>query len=320
MEVLSKILSRLENAGFTINPLKCEWGVKETDWLGYWLTPTGLKPWAKKVDAILKLQRPQTATELRTFLGMVTYYRDMWPHRSYILGPLTALAHLPKKTVIKWTPRMDMAFRQMKAVIAEDCLMAYPNHNKPFNIYTDASDYQLGACIMQEGRPVAYYSRKFTSAQRNYTTMEKELLAIVMTLLEYRSMLLGADINIYTDHRNLTFANFNTQRVLRWRCFVEEYSPNLFYLEGKLNVLADAFSRLPRFNEASVTEGKRLGSHAPPEPLDAYHASHEPALYDCLKHHPSMTIYYESFLNLPHQEENPYQSPGYGKPKRVIQH
>ena len=128
--------------------------------------------------------------------------------RAHILAPLTdatgRYADKTKKVKFMWTKKIDKAFKKMKVLLACDTMTFYPDHNKPFRIYTDASDYQMGGCIMQEHngiwwRPAAYYSRKLNNAQKNYTIMEKELLAIVAILKEFRSRLLGASITVYTD-------------------------------------------------------------------------------------------------------------------------
>lgn len=248
MTTIHRVLTILQKHNFSVNPTKCEWAVQQTDWLGYWLTPTGLRPWKRKIQAILDIAKPKTITELRSFIGAVTFYRDMFPRRSHILAPLTAIigANKKKSTPIAWTEEMNLAFQRTKAMLVKSTLLRYPNHNKPFAIYTDASDYQLGAAIFQDGHPVAFYSRKLNSAQRNYTTIEKELLSIVETLKEYRTMIYGSkELNIYTDHSNLTGASFSTQRVLRWRLFLEEYGPTFHYIKGEENTLADALSRLP---------------------------------------------------------------------------
>jgi len=151
------------------------------------------------------MDHPRTTMDLRMFIGCVNYYPDMWPSRAHILKPLTDQSGLKKHAPIKWTVKMQQAFDKMRALMAADALAAYPDHNKWFDIYTDASDFQLGACIIQEGRPVAYFSRKLSKSQLNYMVMEKEMLSIVATLDKFREMLLGAYIHVFTDHKNLTF-------------------------------------------------------------------------------------------------------------------
>ena len=181
----------------------------------------------------------------------------MWPRRAHVLAPLSEMTGLG---TFQWDDRKQKAFEEMKAIICADALNAYPDYSIPFHIYTDASDYQLGAAIIQNSRPIAYYSKKLTSCQKNYTTTEKELLAIVLTLRDYRKILHGAVIFIYTDHKNLTFKTFSVQRVLRWRLYIDEFDVTIRYIEGKKNVLADCFSRLPLMAQPSVGDRELQGT------------------------------------------------------------
>ena len=168
---VAEVLRRLCVNGFTVNPSKCSWGVKETDFLGFWFTPTGPKPWRKKIDAILARSPPTNRTEVRAFCGAITFYRDMFRSRSTILAPITKLASKNEKFV--WGPEQQDAFESMKALISEDFMLQYPDPNNPFTILPDASDLQLGSVIKQNDRPVAYYSRKLSKTQQRHTTIEK---------------------------------------------------------------------------------------------------------------------------------------------------
>eukprot|EP00804_Cyclotella_cryptica_P023312 CCRYP_000461-RA/>CCRYP_000461-RA protein AED:0.40 eAED:0.40 QI:0/0/0/1/0/0/4/0/401 len=200
------ILPKLQDAGLTVNERKSSFCAVETEYLGYVLSRDGIKPQPNKVQAILALTPPQNVKELRRFLGMVQYYRDIWARRSEIFAPLTNLvgecghtkvtrANKTKKKPWYWDDIHQQAFDTVKATITRDVTLAYPDYSQGFEIYTDSSKYQLGA---QNNRPLAFFSRKRSQAQQKYSVTEQELLVIVETLKEFKGMFWGQQITVYT--------------------------------------------------------------------------------------------------------------------------
>jgi hypothetical protein len=163
------VLTRPRDAGLKVNAAKSFFCTHEIEYLGYILTRKGIKPQLKKVQAILALEPPQNVKGLQHFLGMVQYYRNMWAKRSEMLAPLSDLVgecgetkttkkNKTKKKPWRWDPIDQKAFDDVKATIAKEVVLAYPQ--TPFEIYTDASTKQLGAIITQKNRPIAFFSRK----------------------------------------------------------------------------------------------------------------------------------------------------------------
>ena len=239
---LNEVLKRLVKAGFRANVRECVFAQDELEYLGYQLKRDGLQPQPKKVEAILRISPPKNKRQLRHFLGMVNYYRDMWRHRSHILAPLTSL--VSTTVPFKWTEEHQKAFDEMKRVMSKETLLSFPDFNKEFHVYTDASKTQLGAVIMQEGKPLAFYSRKMSGPQQRYTVGEQELLSIVETLKEFKNILFGQKIIVHTDHMNIVYSALSNDRITRWRMLLEEFGPTYKHVKGKDNVVADALSQM----------------------------------------------------------------------------
>ena len=178
--------------GSKVNAEKSTFCALEIEYLGYILTRDGIKPQSNKVQAILAIQPPKGVKQLRHFLGMVQYHRDLWARWSDMLAPLTSLvgecgqtkvskAKGTKKVPWHWDKVHQEAFDHVKATITKEVVLAYPDFSKVFEIYTDASSKQLGAVITQANRPIAFFSRKLFPAQCKYS-----VTAIVETLKEFK--------------------------------------------------------------------------------------------------------------------------------------
>jgi hypothetical protein len=143
MHKVSICLAGLEKAGFKANARKSLFAVKELEYLGFWLTRTGIQPQPKNVEAISRLTPPKTTKQLQRFLGMVNFYRDMWKGRSHVLAPLTELES--KKKPFQWKEEQQKSFELIKKIMSRETLLSFPDFFKTFLIYADASAYQLGS-------------------------------------------------------------------------------------------------------------------------------------------------------------------------------
>ena len=217
---------------------------KEVEYLGYLLTSKGIKPQPKKVEAMDRMLPPTNVKQVKQFLGMVNFYRDLWPRRSHILAPLNKLSAVKSKKDFYWGPEENKAFLEAKEMLKKEALLSFPDFNKPFHLYTDASDRQLGATVVQEGKPLGFYTRKLNAAQKNYTVGERELLGIVEGLKAFEGILRGQSLVVHTDHLNILYKHMPTQRLIRWRLLLEEYNPKVLHIAGPDNEAADALSRL----------------------------------------------------------------------------
>jgi hypothetical protein len=186
---------------------------------------------------------------------MVQYYRDMWANRSELLAPLSDLVgecgetKTTRKSKVKkkhwhWDSIHQTAFDNAKRTLAKEVVLAHPDFTKPFDIYTVASTKQLGAVTTQDNSSIAFFGQKISGAQSKYTVTKLELLAIVETLKEFKRMLWGQRLNVFTDHKNLTRdgLGLTSDRVTRWRILLEECAPKIIYNKGIHNTVADAIS------------------------------------------------------------------------------
>ena len=209
---VEQVLERLQSAGFKANLRKSFFMQKSVEYLGYQLTDGGIGPQPKKIKAMDRVLPPKSSKQLQRFLGMVNFYYDVFKRRIHMLAPLNTLAVATakqkkgcKKKPIKFLMQnihID-AFKEAKDMIKTEVKLAFPDFTKPFHLYTDASNILLGATLVQDGKPLRFYTRKLSNTQINYTVGEKQLLGIVEGLKAFAGVIRGQDLTVHTNHLNL---------------------------------------------------------------------------------------------------------------------
>lgn len=264
---LEKVFKKLRESNFKIQLDKSEFLKLETEFLGHVITTEGVKPNPNKIKAIANYPLPKTITEIKRFLGLLGYYRKFIPDFARITKPMTQC--LKKGSKITLDQNYINCFNHCKTLLINDPILQYPDFDKEFLLTTDASNVAIGAVLSQgpvgSDKPIAYASRTLNTSESNYSTIEKELLAIVWATKYFRPYLFGRKFKILSDHKPLQWVmNLKepNSRLTRWRLKLSEYDFTVVYKLGKHNTNADALSRIQINNEVTDSIAVNLSENS----------------------------------------------------------
>ncbi|KAK1423916.1 hypothetical protein QVD17_19227 [Tagetes erecta] len=257
---LDRVLARCEETNLMLNWEKCHFMVREGIVLGHKISRAGLEVDQAKVDTISKLPPPTSVKSVRSFLGHAGFYRRFIRDFSKIARPMTQL--LEKDRPFEFSDECVRAFELLKEKLISAPILVAPDWSLPFEVMCDASDFAVGAVLGQRREkhfhPIYYASKTLNDAQENYTTTEKELLAVVFACDKFRSYLVLSKTIVFTDHAALRylFAKKDAKpRLIRWILLLQEFDIEIQDKKGAENVAADHLSRL----ESSESERSRAG-------------------------------------------------------------
>jgi transposase InsO family protein len=251
---LDILLSSLRKHKLVVKLSKCKFAQKEVKFLGHVISCNQIKTNPEAVAAISNWSRPmgegkKAVTAVRGFLGMAGWYRKFIPHFADITKPLV---HLTKNEVKwEWTKECQTAFEKIRDALTQTPVLAVADPNKSYILHTDASDHAMGAVLSQTDEdnrlhPIAYASKTFTDAQKNYDTTEREALAIIWALNHFNTYCEGHKYTLITDHKALEYIKTNKdvkKRIHRWAVLLQAYQVDIYYKPGKQNFAADLLSR-----------------------------------------------------------------------------
>jgi hypothetical protein len=243
LDHLCAVFTALRDARLLGNLEKCVFCTDRVSFLGYVVTPQGIEVDQAKVEAIQGWPVPKTITQVRSFLGLVGFYRHFVKDFSTIVAPLNALTK--KGVPFSWGTTQENAFTMLKDKLTHAPLLQLPNFNKIFELECDASGIGLGGVLLQDGKPVAYFSEKLSGPVLNYSTYDKELYALVRTLETWQHYLWPKEFVIHSDHESLKHIRSQgklNRRHAKWVEFIESFPYVIKHKKGKENVIADALS------------------------------------------------------------------------------